>query len=428
MQKTLVNRILKSELINWREIQPLQPDNFKLPYNYKDIEKSLDKHGFAMPFFVWEKSGVIYAVDGHTRKEILIQRENVPDQLPAVFIDAKNKRDAIEILLEVYNQKHNPIDGIVLLEFLKTTEIETESINVESLNVVTNIPEITPPTVKDDDFNGNPPTNKDTFSKSGDIYEIGRHRLICGDNRIPEVVEKVLDGNSPYIMVTDPPYGVEYDPAWRNKRTRANGKKIGAFATGEVQNDANSNWTETWKLSPSKVAYIYHAGAFAGTVQFSLVDADYIIRSQIIWVKNNFAISRSDYHYKHEAVWYAVKKGATANWNSNRKQTTVWNIDKPLKSETGHSTQKPVECMAKPISNHKGDVYEPFAGSGTTLVAAEKLGVSCYAIEISPNYCDVIVARMAFNFPALSITRNGKQLNKTQLKNLIDLVYEPQAN
>lgn len=244
----------------------------------------------------------------------------------------------------------------------------------------------------------------------GDLFEIGEHRLLCGDSTDSDAVGELLNGKEPYLMVTDPPYGVVYDANWRNEAERADGSKIGASAIGKVSNDDNADWTEAWALSPSKVAYVYHAGVFSGTVQKSLYDCDFLVRSQIIWVKSNFAISRADYHWKHEPCWYAVKKGNKGNWASDRKQTTVWEIAKPTKSETGHSTQKPVECMAKPIGNHDGDVYDPFLGSGTTMVAAHQLNRKCYGMELDPKYCQVIIDRMHKLDPALEIKKNGVTL------------------
>jgi DNA modification methylase len=244
----------------------------------------------------------------------------------------------------------------------------------------------------------------------GDLFEIGEHRLLCGDSTCSDTVARLLDGKEPYLMVTDPPYGVVYDANWRNERTREDGTKIGASALGKVQNDDNADWTEAWALTPAKVAYVYHASFFSGTVQKSLQDCDFVIRSQIIWVKSNFTISRSDYHWKHEPCWYAVKKGNKGNWASDRKQTTVWEIAKPQKNETGHSTQKPIECMAKAIANHDGDVHDPFLGSGTTMVAAHQLKRKCYGMELDPKYCQVIVDRMRKLDPALVIKKNGLPL------------------
>lgn len=253
------------------------------------------------------------------------------------------------------------------------------------------------------------PEEIETDIQPGDLFEIGPHRLLCGDSTKADDVAKLLQGKEPYLMVTDPPYGVEYDANWRNEADRANGKPYGERAVGQVSNDDRADWSETWAHSPSRVAYIWHAGWHASAVQSSIEKSAFVVRSQIVWVKNNIVISRGDYHWKHEPCWYAVKKGSKGNWAGDRKQTTVWEIDKPRKSETSHSTQKPVECMARPIGNHDGDVYDPFLGSGTTMVAAHQLGRKCYGIEIDPKYCQVIIDRMLKLDPTLVIKKNGQQ-------------------
>jgi DNA modification methylase len=197
-------------------------------------------------------------------------------------------------------------------------------------------------------------------------------------------------------MVTDPPYGVEYDANWRNLADRANGKPIGDRAVGAVENDARADWTDAWRLFPGEVAYVWHADTFSPLVADSLARCGFEIRRLIVWAKSQLVISRGHYHSQHETCWYTVKKGGTGHWQGDRKQTALWAIDKPRKSETGHSTQKPVECMRKPIENNSaiGDgVYEPFSGSGTTLIAAEQTGRRCYAMEVAPKYVDVAVRR-----------------------------------
>lgn len=224
------------------------------------------------------------------------------------------------------------------------------------------------------------------------------HRLLCGDSMVATDVDRVLAGAKPVLMVTDPPYGVEYDANWRNEADRANGKAYGARAIGKIANDDRADWTEAWALFPGQVVYVWHADRHATTVENSLRACGFEIRNQVIWAKNNFAISRGHYHWQHEPCWYAVRKGANANWQGDRSQTTLWQIDKPLKSETGHSSQKPVECMARPIRNHcgRGDsVYEPFSGSGSTFVAAEQFGATCYGIELEPKYVAVILERLS---------------------------------
>lgn len=268
--------------------------------------------------------------------------------------------------------------------------------------------------VQEDDYET--PDEIKTDIVLGDLFEIGQHRLLCGDSTEADAVQKLLEGKEPYLMVTDPPYGVNYNPTWRHKAGI-----IDSSRTGSVQNDDQADWSQTWALSPSKVAYVWHGGKHTSTVQNSLEAAGFEIRCQIIWNKQQMVFSRGDYHWKHEPCWYAVKKGSKGNWASDRKQTTVWDIESILqasKRDNGndaqiHGTQKPVECMGRPIGNHDGDVYDPFLGSGTTMVAAHQLNRKCYGMDIDPKYCQVIIDRMRKLDPSIEIKRNGVLYNET---------------
>ena len=228
-------------------------------------------------------------------------------------------------------------------------------------------------------------------TKLGDVWTLGDNRLMCGDSTDAACVQELLDGATPALMVTDPPYGVEYDPEWR-VRSGLN-SQIGP-AHGKPKNDDRYDWREAFVLHPGSVAYCWSPpGTNLVDHHAALLASGLEPRMSIIWSKNNAPIGRGHYHVRHEPCWYAVRKGATAEWQGGRKQNTVWDIDRPQKSETGHSTQKPVECMERPIRNHKGDVYDPFVGSGTTIIAAEREKRRCYAMEIEPAYVDVAVAR-----------------------------------
>jgi len=234
----------------------------------------------------------------------------------------------------------------------------------------------------------------DPITKPGDLWILGEHRLLCGDSTKAEDVERLMAGAKADMMVTDPPYGVEYDADWRNQAKRPDGTAYGASAVGKVSNDDRADWRESWALFHGDVAYVWHAGCRSPEVAESLTVCNFVIRNLIVWAKNSMVIGRGDYHHQHEPCWYVVRKGCPGRRTDDRTQTTLWQIDKPQKSETGHSTQKPVECMARPIRNHDHQlVYDPFLGSGTTLIAAEQLGRKCYGMEISPQYCDVIVKR-----------------------------------
>ena len=237
-----------------------------------------------------------------------------------------------------------------------------------------------------------PPVNPVTVL--GDVWVMGKHRIVCGSSTDADTVAKALNGVKPHLMVTDPPYGVDYDASWRLSAMPDKNTKNGSH--GKVMNDSRADWSEAWALFPGEVAYVWHGGNMAHTVAQSLIACDFEIRAQIIWAKNQFVIGRGHYHPHHEPCWYAVRKGGTGHWVGDRKQSTIWQIDKPSKSETGHSTQKPVECMKRPIENNSSPgqaVYEPFSGSGTTIIAAEMTGRACHAIELNPAYVDVSIIR-----------------------------------
>ena len=234
-----------------------------------------------------------------------------------------------------------------------------------------------------------PETPKNPVSRVGDIWTLGKHRLMCGDATKPEHVGRLLDGAEPDLMVTDPPYGVNYDATWRYKAGVST--KDGAF--GKSVNDDQNNWQAAYVLFPGRIAYVWMSSLALPVAAGGLDACGFVRRSLIIWDKGHIVIGRGHYHWRHESCWYAVKKGAQANWNGDRKASTLWEIDNPRKSETGHSAQKPVECMQRAIHNHRGDVYDPFVGSGTTIIAGEREGRSVYAVEIEPAYVDVAVTR-----------------------------------
>lgn len=262
-----------------------------------------------------------------------------------------------------------------------------------------------------------PPAPVEPVSRPGDLYLLGEHRLVVGDCTEPSVVARLLEGvPAPHLMVTDPPYGVNYDPAWR---ARAGLNSLATAAIGKVSNDSRADWRDAWALFPGSVCYVWHGGLHAGPVQESLVAAGFRVRAQIVWVKQRPVIGRGHYHWQHEPAlyagkdgepdhWqdhrfeeahetaaYAARDGEASGWQGSRRQRTVWPIEH-AKSDTGHGTQKPVECMRRPMLNSsaEGDaVYDPFVGSGTSIIAAEMTARRCFAVELDPVYADVAVKR-----------------------------------
>jgi len=261
-----------------------------------------------------------------------------------------------------------------------------------------------------------PETPEDAVSRPGDLWMLENHRLLCGDSTVATDVERVLGTVKPLLMVTDPPYGVQYDPGWRNKTGAPATKR-----TGKVLNDDRADWREAWALFPGDVAYVWHGALHATTVAESLEAAGFNVRSQIIWAKDRLVLSRGDYHWQHEPCWYAVKKTGKGHWAGDRKQTTLWQIaNKDQDADTVHGTQKPVECMRRPILNNSSPgqaIYEPFMGSGTTLIAAETTGRVCHGIELNPAYVDVAVERwQTFTGEAAVLAETGETFSDLKVK------------
>lgn len=244
-------------------------------------------------------------------------------------------------------------------------------------------------------------------------------------------MSKLLDGIRPHLMVTDPPYGVNYKPSWRHAAGISESARV-----GEVLNDDRDDWRESWALFPGDVAYIWHAGLRGLSVAESLVVNDFVLRSQIVWAKPILVLGRGDIHWQHEACfyalrfpsivcpqvpsycdgyescWYAIREGEISHWQGSRKVSTLWEIGFTNEdTKTTHGTQKPVECMRRPMLNSSAPgeyVYEPFCGSGTTIIAAQSCKRRCLAVELDPKYVDIAVRRWQ-NFTCRSATHeNGK--------------------
>jgi DNA modification methylase len=267
-------------------------------------------------------------------------------------------------------------------------------------------------------------------TKPGDLWQLGDHRLLCGDATKADDVARLLDGAEPKLLATDPPYGVSLDGSWRDgvynalgpaEKTymRVSGHPDGADATGApggargrtrghrnttLSGDTRVDWSEAFALVPSlTVGYVWHAGVHADEVAAGLKAIGFEIVAQVIWDKGLFAMGRSWYHWSHEPCWVVRKAGAKVPFRGSRDQATIWRVPSPKMIMGGsaepaldHPTQKPLVLFETPIRNHlkAGEpLYEPFCGSGTALIAAERTGTRCYAMEIDPIYVEVALAR-----------------------------------
>lgn len=359
------------------------------------LRASIKRFGYVEPIIWNKKSG--HVVGGHQRLKAL-KNEGV-EEVDVVCVDLEEiEEKALNVAL---NNKHIQGDwesellGSLLSE-IKIVLPEFEELMLDELEI-----EIAPLESENEDEKESLPEDlpEIPITVKGDLWFLGKHRLLCGDSTIPTDVEKLMDGKKSKLTVTDPPYGVSYDPSWREECDHGVGKR----SKGKVQNDDVTDWSAAYALYDTDVIYCWHPGKYAKEFQESLESLNYQMVSQIIWAKQHFVLSRGDYHWQHEPCWYAVKKGKKHNWHGDRKQTTVWEIknnnsfgNADAEETVGHGTQKPIECMARPIRNNslKGDIIcDPFLGSGTTLIAAEQLGRICYGMELDEKYCDSIIKR-----------------------------------
>jgi len=377
------NRILKLEQVEWRSIKDLQPGDLKHVANADHIRASILKNGFAFPFAVWQDpEGDLYTIDGHTRKDVLEGMENVPNTLPAFFIDADNREDAIRILLEVYNQRHNEINPVALTEWLEVEQIAVETVNVESLHS-SEVKEARSE-VTEDEYDDTLPEHPETVL--GDLYEIGPHRLLCGDSTDSDQVARLMNGEKGGILIADPPYGIKL-------------RYVGVMANntdGSIYGDDSEFDPIVLNIWGVAIQYVFGADYFIEKLPSR--------KGLCVWAKAHTEQENTVFGASFEIFWRSHRDNREI-WYEKRINALPENLHKV-------PTQKPVNLIARCIkdSGVDGIIIDPFAGSGTTIVAADQLGLRCNAIEIMTTCCDVIVKRMIKLNPALTIKRNGEDV------------------
>lgn len=348
------------------------------------VAKSIEKFGFKVPIVV-DASNVI--VNGHTRlkaakylglKEVptIIADDLTPEQIKA-FRLADNKVGEIATWdEELLNAE---LDELADLDF-DMTEFGFDLPDIEGEEVE----------VIEDEFEEELPA--EPISKLGDIYQLGRHRLMCGDSTNSLEVEKLMGNKKADLLITDPPYNVAYEGKGKEALTIKNDSK----ETNEFHSflyEAFSAAINNMKLGSS--FYVWYASSEVVNFHTALEEAGFLVKQELIWNKNSMVLSRQDYHWKHEPCLYGWASGGSHSWYSDRKQTTILNFDRPAVNKE-HPTMKPVALFDYQIKNSskRGDcILDLFGGSGTTLIACEQNEREAYLMELDPRYVDVIIAR-----------------------------------
>lgn len=359
----------------------------------EQIIKSIEEFGFTNPLLIDENNTIIA---GHGRLEAALKLKltEVPciiihgltDAQKAAYVIADNK------LALNAGWDHNKL--IDQFKYLESVDYDLTLTGFGLDEIASFMPEELPEAFCGE--NDLPTAPSEPMAKKGDVWLLGEHRLMCGDSTVQTDVDKLMNGQAPNTMITDPPYGVRYEANWRAKAKGS--KKTAREENSSLQNDDKADWYDAYVLFGGNVAYVWHASAFTDVVMDGLRRAGFEIKQQIIWNKNIHALSRSDYHWKHEPCWYALRSSKERNWQGGRSQMTVWEVPSVVceKDKTAHPTQKPVELFERSIVNHTNPgeyVYDPFAGSGTIMIACEKSKRRALMMELDPKYCDIIIQR-----------------------------------
>ena len=346
--------------------------------NLDKLKRSILKHGFTAPIFVW-KGVDNHILDGHQRLKALVEMRqegyNIP-LLPVVYIDADSEVHAKEKLLYITSQYGEfSTDGFTA--FAEGLDFDFSDIRLADGEFTFQVDE-TEETAGDDET---PELQDEVVSELGEIYELGPHRLMCGDSTDREQVLRLMGSEKADMVFTDPPYGVDYDGINNDDRDGLEALLSKVFAN---YSEFSKSGAAAYVFHSDKCADIFHA-VFRSYFHFS---------SMVIWAKNSLTLSRTDYQSQHEPCLYGWIKGGPHTFHGNRKETSIWKFDK--ERVVGHTTPKPVALIEKAIKNSSkgGDIIcDFFGGSGSTMIACGKLDREARIIELDPKYCDVIRRR-----------------------------------
>ena len=353
---------------------------------YEKIKNSILEFGYVEPIIVNYDMTVI---GGHQRLTVLKDLGYTEVQCVVVHIEDEHKVKALNIALNKITGAWNEQLLADLLVDLQSVDFNTDLTGFEAPEIEQLFSKVHNKDIKEDDFDVEEELKNPPISRKGDIWLLGRHRVICGDSTLPETYTKLMEGRRANLVLTDPPYNVNVEET-----------------AGKIQNDnmpdedfykflfaAFTNMEQNMENDAS--IYVFHADSKGLIFRQAFHDAGFYLSGCCIWKKNALVLGRSPYQWQHEPCLFGWKVGGKHQWYSDRKQTTIWEYDRP-KSSKDHPTMKPVALMAYPIQNSCMSnciVLDPFLGSGSTLIACEETGRICYGVELDEKFCDVIVKR-----------------------------------
>ena len=378
---------------------------------YEKIKNSILEFGYVEPIIVNYDMTVI---GGHQRLTVLKDLGYTEVQCVVVHIEDEHKVKALNIALNKITGAWNEQLLADLLVDIQSVDFNTDLTGFEAPEIEQLFSKVHNKDIKEDDFDVEEELKNPPISRKGDIWLLGRHRVICGDSTLPETYTKLMEGRRANLVLTDPPYNVNVEET-----------------AGKIQNDnmpdedfykflfaAFTNMEQNMENDAS--IYVFHADSKGLIFRQAFHDAGFYLSGCCIWKKNALVLGRSPYQWQHEPCLFGWKVGGKHQWYSDRKQTTIWEYDRP-KSSKDHPTMKPVALMAYPIQNSCMSnciVLDPFLGSGSTLIACEETGRICYGVELDEKFCDVIVKRYVEKTESgdqVFVLRDGEKIPYAQI-------------
>ena len=378
---------------------------------YQKIKNSIQEFGYVEPIIVNYDMTVI---GGHQRLTVLKDLGYTETQCVVLHIEDEAKVKALNIALNKISGEWNEQLLADLLVDLQDAQFNLDLTGFEAPEIDQLFSKLHNKDIEEDNFDVEEELKNPPFSKAGDIWTLGRHRVLCGDSTLPETFKLLMEGKRANLVLTDPPYNVNVEET-----------------AGKIKNDnmpdadfynflfcAFVNMEQNMEKDAS--IYVFHADTQGLTFRRAFADAGFYLSGCCIWKKNALVLGRSPYQWQHEPCLFGWKKGGSHQWHSDRKQTTIWEYDRP-KSSKDHPTMKPIALMAYPIKNSTMTnciVLDPFLGSGSTLIACQETGRICYGVELDEKFMDVIVKRyieQVGSSDGVSVLRNGSTYTYDEL-------------
>ena len=405
IEKKNVTELLPADYNPRKDLRPGDPE-------YEKLKRSIEQFGYVEPVIWNSTTGRV--IGGHQRLKVLQDMGMTEVDCVVVELDEEHEK-ALNVALNKISGEWDNDKLALLIADLQGADFDVSLTGFEPAELDDLFKEDVKDGIKEDDFDVDAELAKPTITKSGDLWCLGPHRLLCGDSTKAESYELLMAGKKANLVVTDPPYNVNYEGS-----------------AGKIQNDNMDNdsfyqflldaFTNMEAVMADDASiYVFHADTEGLNFRKAFSDAGFYLSGCCIWKKSSLVLGRSPYQWQHEPCLFGWKKNGKHQWYSDRKQTTIWEFDKPKKNGD-HPTMKPIPLIAYPIKNSSMSnciVLDPFGGSGSTLIACEQLGRICHTIELDEKYCDVIVKRyieQVGSADTVSVIRDGKTIRFEDLE------------